>query len=244
MKPTLMVLLGLGLPVWAGAPANMDDLQAMAASGAWSELLERAEDVPAAKRSPLWKELVASAATAVVQADDSRAAALASRYPFLTGNAAFAKTQGQAALTAFEKCLRVEREGRDVLLDCEGGFRKAAPNAKPELLVQAAKVLRRQFNPAASVDLFAQAAAGSKDVCTDPGLQESTLAALELPADAPRAKTGRTLAFETCWPALGAAVKSAMVHASTYLRANACGPLRAKKALTELQDELCREDGR
>ncbi|MBL8922697.1 MAG: hypothetical protein JNJ54_27865 [Myxococcaceae bacterium] len=242
MKPTLLMVL-VGLPGWAGAPANMDDLQAMATTGAWSELLERAEDVPAAKRSPLWKELVASAATAVVQADETRASALASRYPFLSANTAFAKAQGQAALTAFEKCLRVEREGRDVLLDCEGGLRKAAPNATPELLVQAAKVLRRQFNPAASVELYAQAASRSKDVCTDAGLQESTLAALELPADAPRAKTGRTLAFETCWPALSPALKSAMVHASSYLRANACGPLRAKKALTELQDELCREDG-
>lgn len=243
MRPVILAVV-LAMPAWAGAPANMDDLQAMATSGAWSELLERAEDVPAAKRAQLWKDLVTSAATAVVQADDSRAAVLAARYPFLSTNAAFAKAHGQAALSAYEKCLRADHEGRDVVLDCEGGLRKAAPNPKPELLVQAAKALRREFNPAAAVDLYAQAVAGSKDVCGDAGLQESVLAALELPSDTPRAKTGRALAFETCWAALAPAVKSAMVHASSYLRANACGPLRAKKALTEMQDELCRDDGR
>lgn len=243
MRPTLLAVL-VALPAWAGAPATMDDLQALATSGAWSELLERAEDVPAAKRSQLWKDLVTSAATAAVQVDDSRAAALAARYPFLSANAAFAKAHGEAALNAYEKCLRADRVGLDVVLDCEGGLRKAVPNAKPELLAQAAKVLRRQYNPAAAVDLYARAVAGSKDVCADAGLQESVLAALELPSDTPRAKTGRALAFETCWAALAPAVKSAMVHASSYLRANACGPLRAKKALTEMQDELCRDDGR
>lgn len=221
--------------------ATMEDLQALGAQSAWAELLERAEDVPAAKRSDEWRALVTKAATAVVQTDDSRAAALSSRYPFLTSSPTFSKLASSAAVSGLEKCLD-DGKVRDPLADCVASFRKTNP--RPDALVAAAKVLRRQWNPAAPVDLYADAAAGSKELCTDAGLQESVLAALELPRDERRAKVGRTVAFETCFSAMAAPLKAAMVHASAYLLGNACEAMRAKKALTELQDELCRDEGR
>ena len=144
-------------------------------------------------------------------------------------------------MSALEKCLGDEKL-RDALTECVATFRKTSP--KPDALAAAAKVIRKQWNPAAPVELYADAAAGSKELCADAGLQESVLAALELPRDERRAKVGRTVAFETCSSAMAAPLKAAMVHASTYLLGNACESLRAKKALTELQDELCRDEGR
>lgn len=234
MKTLLLITLLAGT-------ATMEDLQALGAQSAWAELLERAEDVPAAKRTDDWRALVTKAATAVVQVDDSRAAALSSRYPFLASSPAFSKLHGSASVSTLEKCLGDEKL-RDPLTECLATFRKTNP--KPDALAAAAKVIRKQWNPAAPVELYAEAAAGSKELCADPGLQESVLAALELPRDERRAKAGRTVAFETCFPAMAAPLKSAMVHASTYLLGNACESMRAKKALTELQDELCRDEGR
>ncbi|MER2565409.1 MAG: hypothetical protein ABTQ32_32085 [Myxococcaceae bacterium] len=234
MKTLLLMTLLAGT-------ATMEDLQALGTQSAWAELLERAEDVPAAKRTDEWRALVTKAATAVVQADESRAAALSTRYPFLAASPAFSKLNGSVSVSTLEKCLD-DGKVRDPLTECVATFRKTSP--KPDALAAAAKVIRRQWNPTAAVDLYADAAAGSKELCADAGLQESVLAALELPRDERRAKAGRTVAFETCFSAMAAPLKSAMVHASTYLLGNACESMRAKKALSEMQDELCRDEGR
>ncbi len=87
--------------------ATMEDLQALGTQSAWAELLERAEDVPAAKRTDEWRALVTKAATAVVQADDSRAAALSSRYPFLASSPAFSKLNGSASVSTTREAVPV-----------------------------------------------------------------------------------------------------------------------------------------
>ena len=237
MKTMLLSML-LAVPAFAGT-ASLEDLEALAAQSAWVELLERAEDVPPAKRNDAWRGLVTKAATAVVQTDESRAQALSTRYGFLANQPGFAKVQGGAAVTTLEKCLKRD-DLKDALTDCVTTFRKSNPKAEP--LVEAARLIRRQWNPAAPVELYADAAASAKELCADAGLAESALAALELPRDGTRAEAARKLTFETCWTALAPTVKKAMVHASTYLLGNACEPLRVKKALTEIQDELCRDE--
>ncbi len=237
MKTTLLVML-VAVPALGGT-ATLEDLEALAGQSAWVELLERADDVPPAKRDDTWRGLVTRAATAVVQTDESRTQALATRYAFLANQPAFAKVQGSASVATLEKCLR-RVDLNDALTECVTTFRKANPRA--EGLVDAARLIRKQWNPAATVDLYADAAKSAKETCADAGLAEAALAALEFPHDAARAAAARTLTFETCWTALAPAVKKAMVHASTYLLGNACAPLRAKKALTEMQDELCRDE--
>lgn len=232
MKTLLLMML-------LATPATLEDLEALAGQSAWVELLERAEDVPPAKRTDAWRGLVTKAATAVVQTDESRAQALSTRYGFLGREPAFSKLQGTASVSTLEKCLR-RSDLNDALTECVSTFRKTNPKA--DALVDAARLLRKQWNPAAPVELYADAAASAKETCSDAGLSESVLAALELPRDATRAAAARKLAFETCWTALAPAVKQAMVHASPSLLRNACEPLRAKKALTEMQDELCRDE--
>ncbi|MDP1917518.1 MAG: hypothetical protein Q8L14_14855 [Myxococcales bacterium] len=235
---TLLLSMLLALPAFAGT-ATLEDLEALAGQSAWVELLERAEDVPPAKRNDAWRGLVTKAATAVVQTDESRAQALSTRYGFLAKEPGFSKLQGTASVATLEKCLRRD-DLKDALTECVSTFRKTNPKA--DALVEAARLLRKQWNPAAPVELYADAAASAKETCSDAGLSESVLAALELPRDATRAAAARKLAFETCWTALAPAMKQAMVHASSYLLKNACEPLRAKKALTEMQDELCRDE--
>jgi len=237
MKTTLVSML-LALPAFTGT-ATLEELEALAGQSAWLELLERAEDVPPAKRNDAWRGLVTKAATAVVQTDEARAQALSTRYGFLATHPGFSKVQGNASVTTLEKCLRRD-DVKDALTDCVTTFRKGKPKA--DALVEAARLIRKQWNPAAPVELYADAAASAKETCSDAGLAESALAALELPHDATRAAVARTLTFETCWAALAPAMKKAMVHASTSLLGNACEPLRAKKALTEMQDELCRDE--
>lgn len=239
MKLVLLSLV-LAVPAFADGKATLEDLQAMARDGSFDELLEHAEDVPAAKRTDEWRSVVTKAATAVVERDESRAATLSARYPFLSKDAAFAKTSGAASVSVLEKCLRDERL-KDPLGDCVSAFRRAKPPAST--LVAAAKLVRRTWNPAAPLDLWADAVSADKTICSDSALHEAVVAGLELPRDAERAGLARTLAFETCWSALQPVMKAKLVGASSALLANSCTALRAKKALTELQSELCKDEG-
>lgn len=234
------LLLLLAVPAFAEPKATFEDLQAMAAQSSWDELLERAEDVPAAKRTDEWKALVTKAATAVVERDDSRAAALSARYRFLAEAPGFAKVNTSASVAALEKCLGNEKL-KDPLGECVTTFKKSKPNA--DTSAAGARLIRKTWNPAAPLDLWSDAVTVNKDLCKDAQLQESVMAGLELPKDEKRAVLAKTLAFDTCWSAMQGVVKPAMVHASTYLLANACAPLRAKKALTEIQAELCSDEG-
>ncbi len=239
MKQVLLVMC-LAAPAFADGKASFEDLQAMAKDGSWDELLEHAEDVPAAKRTDEWRALVTKAATNVVERDESRASTLSARYGFLTKDPAFAKTGGGATVSVLEKCLRDERL-RDPLGDCVTAFRKSKPNA--DTLAAGAKVIRKSWNPAAPLDLWSDAVSGNKDLCKDESLKESVVAGLELPKDEKRAGLARTLAFETCWSSLQPVMKEKLVGASSSLLANSCSALRAKKALTELQTELCKDEG-
>jgi hypothetical protein len=228
----------LAVSAFAEPKASFEDLQAMAANASWEELLERAEDVPAARRTDEWRSLVTKAATAVVERDEARAAALSTRYRFLADAPGFSRVNGSAAVTTLETCLRDDKP-KDPLTTCVTAFKKSKPNG--EALAAGARVIRRSWNPAAPLDLWTDAVSANKGLCKDAQLQESVMAGLELPKAEARAGLARTLAFETCWAAMQSVVKPAMVHASTYLLSNACDPLRAKKALTELQSELCKD---
>ncbi|MCY1033920.1 hypothetical protein OV207_20875 [Corallococcus sp. BB11-1] len=234
----------------AGArePVTLEELQTLASQKAWAELLERAEGLPAPQRTDAWRALVTDAAAADVEAlppDDKepfaasrRARALGQRYAFLSKAPRFATARDQGARKDLQRCLGLDRRG------CIDTFLELTPDMGPEAALQAAHLVKQGHFAYVAMPLFAMAVGGGRDVsaCKDAALAEAVIAALGLPKEDPRAVQASKVAFEGCWSALGPKLKAATVGASSYFLANTCQPMRARKALTELQDELCKDE--
>ncbi|MCE9672608.1 hypothetical protein LY474_32850 [Myxococcus stipitatus] len=240
----------LSASVLARPTATLEDLRALAVQKSWVELLERAEEIPPASRSDTWRALVTEAATAEVESatalDDKdpfatvrKARALGQRYAFLAKAPGFSSARDARGLKDLERCLKSERSG------CMDTYRELAGDASTETTLQAARLVKRGHFAYVAMPLFASAMRGGKETgaCKDEELAEAVLAALDLPATDARAGDARKVAFDWCWPALGARLKAATVGASSYFLANTCQPMRTRNALTELQDDLCRDGG-
>ncbi|NRD68140.1 hypothetical protein HRD49_41065 [Corallococcus exiguus] len=232
----------------AREPVTLEDLQTLASQKAWAELLERAEDLPAPKRTDAWRALVTDAAAADVEtlapsdkepfAATQRARALGRRYAFLPKAPRFATARDQGASKDLQRCLERDRRG------CIDTFLELTPDMGPEAALQAAHLVKQGHFAYVAMPLFALAVGGGKDVsaCKDAALAETVIAALGLPKEDPRAVQATKVAFEGCWSALGPKLKAATVGASSYFLANTCQPMRARKALSELQDDLCKDE--
>ena len=237
------MLSGLAL---AKEPATQAELDALAARAAYAELLERAEDVPAGSRLDAWRAVVTKAAAAVVShrsagvpfADAAKAEALRERYRFLADQPSFIAARDDAVVAGAEACVKEAEEAP--CWKTLGAFEKTL-GAGGSLAL--GKLLQKSgFRAGRVLPVFARAVT-SKDApsCRDPDVQGATVDALEFPAV--DAATARTVAFELCWTAMMPKLRAAMVGASSARMQNACKAMREKKALTELQAELCTDEG-
>lgn len=229
----------------AGPPLTMADLRALATDAAWPELLARAQDVAPASRGAEWKAVVREAAVNSLKvtkapqppfADAERADALAARFPFLAGDADFDAARGDAVARGIGACLREDEAAKCWALErqYEEGLTGAAALKAARAFVANGSV---KYRP---MVLFA-AAVTAKDsaVCADPELAAAVVASLDLPRDSAAAKSAMKVAFESCWTALAPALKESLRGASDSRLKNQCKPMRARKALSELQAALC-----
>jgi hypothetical protein len=242
----ILAVLGVASVALADRTWTLDDLKALDASRGHAELLEHAEDVPPKARTDEWKAMVARASAGVVAsthdtakqpfAGTERAVALSKRFPFLATDAGFQGAVETSAQASMKRCA----QGDD---DCLEPVKPALPLMRSAGLVDLGKALRSGRRPTAPMMIFAQAIGATVDhpACRDAVVQEATVASLELPSDDDFAAAARKVAFDACWKAMEKPLKAAMVHANDALRKNVCGLMRAKKALTELQDDLCKE---
>lgn len=233
----------------AKAPATQAELDTLAANGAWDEILERAEDVPAASRGEPWKTVVVSAATARVthrasSAPEAFAAAveadaLKGRYRFLADREAFITARDAAVNAGAQRCMK-DREDQACW--------KALAHFENTLSPAGGLALGRLFKkngwlPSRVMPLLAKGISGADSaLCKDPEVQDVTVAALDAPVEEASAAAARTVAFEWCWVAMQPKLRAAMVGASSYRLRNACKPMRERKALSALQLDLCADE--
>ena len=126
----------------AWEPVSLEDLQTLASQKAWAELLERAEDLPAPKRTEAWRALVTDASAAEVEAvvptdkepfaTSRRAHALGQRYAFLAKAPRFSTAKEQGARKDLQRCLDLDRKG------CIDTYLELTPDVGPEAALQAA----------------------------------------------------------------------------------------------------------
>lgn len=226
---------------WAQA-----DLDAAVAQGSWAEVLDHAEDLPPSARNDKWRSAVTEAASNVLEkttppADKpfavvDRAQTLVARYAFLEKAPRFITARGKLTQTTLEQCVKDDRD------DCLEKLKAGLDALSGAAAMEAAKVVRRGFNADGAMPLILRAVTGQASLCGDALTSEVTLFALDLPADYPRAADARKVAFEVCWAQLGPALKKSQAGASKSRLANSCAGMRAKKALSELQEDVCKEE--
>lgn len=231
----------------AREPATLADLEVLSSKGAWVELLERAEDVAPAARSDAWKSLVTTAAVALVKstavtkdtfAPALEADVLGKRHTFLQEREPFQRARDGAVLAAAQRCFK-EADGEP----CWKELAVFEPTLSPAGGLELGRALRKNGAlPARVTALYARAAAKDAAVCKDAEVQEVVVASLDGPVDGAPATAARTVAFGTCWSALSPKLKASMVGPSAYRLQNACKPMREKKALSALQEDLCQDE--
>jgi hypothetical protein len=237
----------LAQAAFAAEPVTLDDVKTLASQGAYAELLEKAERVKPSERTAEWTRAVTRAAA---EACDEKPAtgnplsqvecigALAKRFAFLKADAAFQKRVETLVVEGVDDC---KVRGFD---DCDLRVMRMSNQLKSETLMAAAKALiAGGYLKTAPMPLIADAVKQNAALCADKTVSDVTLASLELPADSPRAQQAKSLAFGVCYAKLSAALKQAMVGPSDYLLKNACAGLKEKKALSELQADLCHDVG-
>lgn len=228
---------------------SLAELKALADQKAFQELIEKAEGVPATERSAAWRGLVATAAAGLLTpgtqakapfSEAQLAEQLAERFRFLDDDAAFRAARERAVVKGLRDCMA---EGAE--RPCWTVFAKLEKTLRGPAALEAAKAFvdfgAVKYRP---MVLFANGLT-QKDgpACADPALYDALLASFDLPPDSDGAKAAVRVTFDTCWGALGGKRKDWLIGAGDYRFANLCKPLRAKKGLTELQDELCKDAG-
>lgn len=247
MRWSTSLLALVAAAAFAKEPATLDDLKTLAQHKAYPELLERAEDVAPAARTEVWRDLIATAAAGAVQgapiAKDpfgqaGKADALLARFSFLEKREGFATARDEAVLSGLRRCIEADDA------QC---FTRFAPYEKTlgsAGSLKAGKMLRRYGSvPYRPMALFAKAV-GAKDAaaCKDSDVADAVVAALGLPTEDAAAIAARQVAFDWCWAALQPRLKTAMVGAQSVWLQNSCQGMRAKKALTQMQEELCKDE--
>lgn len=240
----LLSLQLLATPAWTWA-----ELEKAGAHGSHAEILEHATDIAPTGRHEAWRALVVESAKVVLQrmvptderqlAVVERGLVLVERYPFLESSPPFTAVRDQATFAALGRCVDDDRGTPP----CQSVLAPLLARLSGKPALDAAVVMRRRHVPRAVIALVRQAVGSDRSLCREPLVEESTLAALASPTAGPEAAHARAVAFELCWAALKPAVVRGMISGESYYRHNACGPLRSKDALSELQRELCAEDG-
>jgi hypothetical protein len=249
VKRLVQVSMCLASAAWASTPLKMADLKALAKDKSHAEILQKAGDVAPSERTPEWKELVAAAATASLKpgrqarpvfGDAVYADSLVDQYAFLDSDSAFDAARDEAVLRGITECMK-----EDDAHQCWNIEARYEATLTGDVALKAAKAFVKngsmKYRP---MGLFA-AAITSKDsqVCKDADLADALAAAFDLPPHYAAAKAAVTVAFNQCWKALSPTLKDFMRGAETFRMQNLCKPMRAKKWLSELQEDLCRDAG-
>ena len=222
---------------------SMADLEALAKAKQYRELLEHIEDIGPANRGARWSELLATAATKVVESTNSAkgfaiyesfmiAESSVERHPALAKNNAFMAARAKAGKSAFEQCFANSYRG-DECFNAATSF-VAVEGTSSKVKLDVAKIARRNLNHYASVPLFAAALAAGDlgSACEDEDFELAITAGLGLPPDYDSAKTSRQVAAGACFDALRPAIEASLQESPTgYVRDNACAVLSAKGAV-------------
>ena len=258
------VLLGTLPAAAADHEPTLADLDALAGQKAWTELLEKARDLPAGKRDAHWQELVNKAAEARVndaslpdRTVTGDSITLLQTYPRVADDRAFMDARNRRAMIAIRQCFAESTYDttscRDVLMNVVRSDPKNAELARDAAVLTWRNVTRKGESVdaydvalAASRDRGAGGSAMVKEICASDELRDALADAMVTGAEADKTRVGRAkvIAFAWCWSFVDQrALANAVVQSDTG-RANACTELLAKKVLGGVNETKCKNLGK
>lgn len=237
---------------------HMADIQALAKSAAWAELLAKATDVVPSERDVAWNELVTKAAVARVND-----AALTDRnitdecesllqvYPVLASNREFMEARGRRGVVAFGGCFR-DAYDLEVCLTRARAFVNADPKNTTLAKDMGLLVARHAAPKAPAVEFFHKAVTaartgddpggkGMKELCGKPELADATASALAgFDGDNVFVAKAQDLT-DWCWAYIEHDKFVKAVLDSERGFANACPTLLVKKAVSGTRAKKCKD---
>ncbi|MDH5649837.1 MAG: hypothetical protein OEY67_09290 [Gammaproteobacteria bacterium] len=227
---------------------KLEDLQALANSGTWAELVDHLHDVPPSERTQEWNSLAQQGLSArlkqLLGSGDTESAQLFlkthfPRFPFLRDDTAFMQLRRDFGMRYYEYCFSYNDDTchKELL-----GFVQADPDAS--LALDVARLVRLRASDLRAIEYFELALAKSSakpqqvSVCEDENLRISLENALKAPSDSNYAKSAKSVAFGRCFEPLQGIIKSA-IKDNTNAKSNACQQMLEKNALTGIAKKKC-----
>ena len=257
---SLAIALALAVALSAGAARaeselSMQDLQALDRQKQWTELLDAADRVKPAARTPDWARLVTAAATHIAEQIEQAGTsglhqagslfavvpAAEHKYTFLVSDAGYLAAKAKALSGVVTACQH------EALSGCGGVVAALADGIThfpPGIAKAIALMIADHAAPAESVHFWALAVDDDKETCNHGQLARAVVGALR-DASAPRQVADAQRAAAACYAALEQALVDELVTTKDDARqrplylANACPVLKAHGAMTIAKKKKC-----
>ena len=234
--------LGTTPAIAAETAYDQTDLQALAAQGSWSELLQHATDIKPGARGKAWQRLVRRAATQwlaapVIERDPRRAVLLVTqlfdRYPVLQRDRVLRRLRSRFAIKALRACLAHRRWQSW----CEQRYRAFVDGDDSGVAFSIGHLVAGTLSPVHAIVYFARGVSGlkpsqAKKQCSTRTVGRAVRACLSLRQQLhpESVALARQVAFGTCWPWLRAEVVR-LAGEDENARQNSCEQLLDRKAI-------------
>jgi len=249
MRVAICGLLLCAQAAWADAKYELADLQALAKSSSWEELVEHLEDLPPSKRDATWLALAEQSCAGLLEAqkiDENSAEGvlrladrMLKRFGALKQSRAFLAKRAEVGLKAFGFTYSNSRHsaGDDPWMDQLKEF-VAADAITADLPQRAAKKVQSRLVAQVAWPLWKTALDRGASVCEDADFQASIIAAIA--RDVWSAQT-HDVANGKCAAALKAPLAAAFDKADEAGLKHLCPFLKARGALTAAQTSKCND---
>lgn len=191
---------------------TMQDLNALAKSESWRELVAHFEDIPPAQRNKVWEAIVVKGMKGLLRSLNEEKNAFGMlmvadgstrRYPFLRKEKEFMSLRASTGLKGFETCYQESYSGGG----CSERFLPfvEADTGNVELATKAGQVVIRNQNHYFAIPYFDLAvtwAKGDPKVCKASRLSEALNAALAVPKSMTKLVAAARNTAKLCWPTL------------------------------------------
>ena len=249
----MRLALSLIATILCGAPAfaesknySMADLDALAKSKSFHELVEHLRDIPPAQRNAHWNSLVDQTATGLMteETDSVKKIRLASnlrkQFPRLENSPILGAKESFKELSDFELCYNTLDDDGDY---CTRQLRSFVQGQKKNgaLAQKAGALVSRKMAAWVSLEFFRIGLeAGEKAICTDSSLANSVENGFNQ-TEGEGLKNATTIARTYCWDNLKQQLVDALTSSNKDYQKAICPIALEKNSLKGLREAKCKE---
>jgi hypothetical protein len=230
---------------------TLADLKTLVSQKSYKEAVDHLSDVAPSERKADWEAVAVDAVAGYIGglSNDNLVTKVLEiervdgAYPVILKSAKYTKVRGEIGLKAYKGCFE-NSYWIDECLDHAYKF-VDADAGNSDLAFKMGKLVRLNAKHWAALRYFKLAlkGKGSKTMCGDEDVKLAVLSGLALPDSYDALPIAKEVAQGACWDNLKKPIVDAFNEDSEngYVRTNACGFLKAKKALSAEQAKTCKD---